>query len=77
MTIGSGRSSLVVKVSDLGWLVTNSRPVPLTMGNGVKSVESSNILRLTRCGGQERGERTAKVSSSSLDQGSKLRGPSP
>ncbi|GFX28999.1 hypothetical protein TNCV_3030421 [Trichonephila clavipes] len=42
----------------------------------VKSVDSLNILQLVWCGSLER-EVSALVSSSSLDYGSKLRGPSP
>ncbi|GFW28950.1 hypothetical protein TNCV_202731 [Trichonephila clavipes] len=47
-----GRGSLVVKVSDRGWLVTSSSPVPLKThrvergAKHVKSLESSNVLPL-------------------------------
>ncbi|GFU68193.1 uncharacterized protein TNCV_39031 [Trichonephila clavipes] len=34
LTLSSGRSSLVVKVSDCGWLVTSSSPVPLKTRHG-------------------------------------------
>ncbi|GFU68219.1 uncharacterized protein TNCV_39291 [Trichonephila clavipes] len=36
LTLSSGRSSLVVKVSDCGWLVTSSSPVPLKTRHGVE-----------------------------------------
>ncbi|GFW15464.1 hypothetical protein TNCV_4656041 [Trichonephila clavipes] len=50
-----GRGSLMVKVSDGGWLVTNSSPVPLKdppcrRAMQVKSVESSNVFPLVWCG---------------------------
>ncbi|GFX19129.1 hypothetical protein TNCV_3012731 [Trichonephila clavipes] len=59
----------------------SSNPVPVKTCRveepmHVKSVENSNVLPLVWCGRKERGV-PAQVSSSSLDPGSKLRGPSP
>ncbi|GFT83629.1 uncharacterized protein TNCV_2825711 [Trichonephila clavipes] len=76
-----GRGSLVVKVSDRGWLVTSSSPVPLKTCR----VEKRYTLNLSRAQTSfrgcsvvvRRGGMLAQVSSSSLDPGSKLRGPSP
>ncbi|GFW01378.1 uncharacterized protein TNCV_5030301 [Trichonephila clavipes] len=74
-----GRGSLVVKVSDRGWHVTSSSPVPLK----TRLVGERCPLNLSRaqtssrwCGSSERGM-PAQVLSSSLDHGSKLRGLSP
>ncbi|GFW29503.1 hypothetical protein TNCV_744451 [Trichonephila clavipes] len=79
--IQSGCGSRVVKVSDRGWPCHEFEPsttkVPPCRGAMyVKSVESSNVLLLVWCGSWERAV-LAQVSSTSLDHGSKLRGPSP
>ncbi|GFU83249.1 uncharacterized protein TNCV_3738601 [Trichonephila clavipes] len=81
MQLFSGRGSLVVKVSDRGWHVTNSSPLPLkTRRVGARC--TLNLLRAQAssrwCGViVRRGGAPAQVSFSSLDHGSKLRGPSP
>ncbi|GFS61890.1 uncharacterized protein TNCV_2592081 [Trichonephila clavipes] len=75
-----GRGSLVVKVSDRGWHVTSSSPVPLK----THRVEERCTLNLSRaqtssglCGVVVKIGVPAQVSSSSLDHGSKLRSSSP
>ncbi|GFX60031.1 hypothetical protein TNCV_4557121 [Trichonephila clavipes] len=78
-----GYGSLVVKV--MGSLLACHEFEPSTTENPpyrgamhVKSIESSNVLPLVWCKSWERGASSAaQVSSSSLDHGSKLRGPSP
>ncbi|GFX00780.1 uncharacterized protein TNCV_4577471 [Trichonephila clavipes] len=77
-----GYGSLVVKVSDCGWLVTSSSPVPLkTRRVGERwTLNLSRVQTFSRwCGVVARRGRgvPAQVSSSSLDHGPKLRGPSP
>ncbi|GFW02066.1 uncharacterized protein TNCV_4854061 [Trichonephila clavipes] len=75
-----GRGSLVVKVSDRGWHVTSSSPVP-PKTRRVRKRCTLNISRAQTsprwcCVVVMRGV-PAQVSSSSLDHGSKLRGPLP
>ncbi|GFW57608.1 uncharacterized protein TNCV_2925271 [Trichonephila clavipes] len=73
------RGNLVVKISDRGWYITNLNPVPLK----TRHVEETCMLNLSRaqtsslwCGVVVRRRDSAQVSSSLLDHGSKLRGPS-
>ncbi|GFX37163.1 uncharacterized protein TNCV_199141 [Trichonephila clavipes] len=76
-----GHGNLVVKVSDRGWRVMSSSRVPLkTRRVGERC--PLNLLRAVTssrwCGVVVRkGGVPAQVSSTSLDHGSKLRGPSP
>ncbi|GFU78671.1 uncharacterized protein TNCV_2302821 [Trichonephila clavipes] len=70
----------MVKVSDHGWLATSSSPVPLK----TRRVGERYTLNLSRAQTSSRWRGVvvrrgvpAQVSSSSLDHGSKLRGPSP
>ncbi|GFW06168.1 uncharacterized protein TNCV_36441 [Trichonephila clavipes] len=77
--MSSGRGSQVVKVLDHGWSVTSPSPLPLK----TRRVGQRCTLNLSRAQTSSRwcgvvGEGVpAHVSSSSLDHGSKLRGPSP
>ncbi|GFW51979.1 uncharacterized protein TNCV_1189101 [Trichonephila clavipes] len=78
--VNLGCGSLVVKVSDRGWHVTSSSPVPLK----TRRVGEQCMLNLSRaqtssrwCGVLFRRVVPAQVSSSSLDRGLKLRCPSP
>ncbi|GFS52927.1 uncharacterized protein TNCV_330801 [Trichonephila clavipes] len=77
----SGRGSLVVKVSDRGWHVTSSSPIPLKTYRigGRCTLNLSRAQTSSRwCGVIVRkGGDTAQESSLSLDHGSKLRRPSP
>ncbi|GFU73570.1 hypothetical protein TNCV_3360101 [Trichonephila clavipes] len=78
--LNGGRGSRVVKVSDSGWPCHEFEPSttkdpPCRAAMHVKSVESSNVL--SWCGMVVRRGVPAQVSSTSLDHGSKLRGPSP
>ncbi|GFW97531.1 uncharacterized protein TNCV_4992061 [Trichonephila clavipes] len=76
----SGFGSPVVKVSDHGKHIMSSSPVPLK----TRRAGERGAINLSRaqtsslwCGVVVRRGVLAQVSSSSLDHGSKLRGPSP
>ncbi|GFU70241.1 hypothetical protein TNCV_903831 [Trichonephila clavipes] len=81
LKLWGGRGSRVVRVSDRGWPCHEFEPgttkdPPCRAAMHVKSVEGSNDLTLVWCGRLQR-EVPAKVSSTLLHHGSKLRHPSP
>ncbi|GFV99435.1 hypothetical protein TNCV_1514051 [Trichonephila clavipes] len=85
LVVWCGRGSLVVKASARGWNIMSSSPLPLKT-NRVGERCTLNLPRAQTssrwCGlvvRRSRGRETipAQVSSTSIDNGSKLRGPSP